>query len=63
VNQLLFTDNTALVTDSEEKLCRLVHEFDRVCNGRKPRVNVKRSEVMRCSREMTEGLNVMMERF
>ena len=27
VNQLLFADNTALVADSEEKLCRLVSEF------------------------------------
>ena len=27
INQLLFTDDTALVADSEEKLCRLVSEF------------------------------------
>ena len=27
INQLLFTDETALVVDSEEKLCRLVSEF------------------------------------
>ena len=31
VNQLLFSDDTALVDDSEEKLCRLVSEFGRVC--------------------------------
>ena len=31
INQLLFADETALVTDSEEKLCRLVSEFVRVC--------------------------------
>ena len=31
INQLLFTDDTALVADSEEKLCRLVSEFGRVC--------------------------------
>ena len=30
VNQLLFGDDTALVADSEEKLCRLVSEFGRV---------------------------------
>ena len=30
--QLLFADNTALVADSEEKLCRLVSEFGRVCD-------------------------------
>ena len=27
INQLLFADDTALVADSEDKLCRLVSEF------------------------------------
>ena len=49
-NQLLFADDTALVADSEEKLCRLVSEFGRVCERRKFRVNVGKSKVMRCSR-------------
>ena len=31
INQLLFADDTVLVADSEEKLCRLVSEFGRVC--------------------------------
>ena len=31
INQLLFTDDTALVADLEDKLCRLVSEFGRVC--------------------------------
>ena len=31
INQLLFADDTTLVADSEEKLCRLVSEFGRVC--------------------------------
>ena len=48
INQLLFTDDTALVADSEEK-CRLVSEFGRVCERRKLRVNVGKSKVMRCS--------------
>ena len=48
-NELLFADDTALVADSE-KLCRLVSEFDRVCERRKFRVNVGKSKVMRCSR-------------
>ena len=30
IHQLLFADDTALVADSEEKLCRLVSEFGRV---------------------------------
>ena len=34
INQLLFADDTALVADSEEKLCRLVSEFGRVCERR-----------------------------
>ena len=31
INQLLFADDTALVTDSMEKLFRQVSEFGRVC--------------------------------
>ena len=31
INQLLFADDTALVADSEQKLCRLVNDFGRVC--------------------------------
>ena len=43
VNQVLFADDTALVADSEEKLCRMVSEFGRVCEKRKLRVNVGKS--------------------
>ena len=49
INQLLFADDTALMADSEEMLCRLVCEFGRVCERRKLRVNVGKSKVMRCS--------------
>ena len=38
------------MADSEEKLCRLVSEFGRVCERRKLGVNVGKSKVMRCSR-------------
>ena len=31
INQLLFADDTTLVAESEEKLCRLVSKFGRVC--------------------------------
>ena len=34
INQLLFEDDTALVADSEQKLCRLVSEFGRICERR-----------------------------
>ena len=30
ISQLLFADDTALVADSEERLCRLVSEFGRI---------------------------------
>ena len=50
INQLLFAHDTALVADSEEKLCRLVSEFGRECERRKLRVNVGTSKVMRCFR-------------
>ena len=45
VNQMLFADETALVADSEEKLCRLVSELGRVFERRKLRVNVGKSKV------------------
>ena len=50
INQLLFTNDTALVADSEEKFCRSVSEFGRVCKQTKLRVNVGKSKVLRCSR-------------
>ena len=50
INQLLFADDTALVADSEDKLCRLVSEFGRVCERRKLSVNEGKNKVMRCSR-------------
>ena len=50
INQFSFADDTALVAFSEERLCRLVSEFGRVCERRKLRVNVGKSKVMRCSR-------------
>ena len=46
INQLVYVDDTALVADSKEKLCRPV----RVCQRRKLRVNVDKSKVVRCSR-------------
>ena len=49
INQLLFAEDTAQVADSDEKLCRLLSEFDRVCERRKLSVNVGKSKVMRCS--------------
>ena len=50
INQLLFADDTALVADSEGKLCRLVSQLGRVCERRNLKVNVGKSKVMRCSR-------------
>ena len=50
INQLLFADDTALVANSEEKLCRLISEFGRVYERRKLRVNVGKCKVRRCSR-------------
>ena len=50
INYLLFTDDTALVADSKEKLWRLENEFDRECEKIKSRLNVGKSKVMRCSR-------------
>ena len=46
INQLLFAVDTALVADSEEKLCRQVSEFVRVCERRNLQVNDCKSKVM-----------------
>ena len=46
INQPLFADDTALVADSEEKMCRLVSEFGRGCERRKLRVNVGKSHLL-----------------
>ena len=48
---MLFTDDAARVADSEEKLCILGSEFGRVCERRKLRVKLRKSKVMRCSRD------------
>ena len=53
--QPVYADNTALVTDSKEKLCKLVNKFGRVCARRKLRANAGTSKVMRCSRYGNEG--------
>ena len=50
INQLFFADDTALVADSEEKLCRLVSEFGGISERRKLRVYVGKNKVMSCSR-------------
>ena len=57
INQLLFADDTALVADSEDKLCRLVSMFGRVCERRQLSVNVGKSKIMRCSRYGNWGPN------
>ncbi len=46
----MFTDDTALVADSEGRLRQLVEKFGRVCKRRKLRVNESKSKVMKCTR-------------
>ena len=46
INQLLFADARTVVTDSDEKLCRLVSEL---------KVNIGMSDVIRSSRYGTGG--------
>ena len=57
INQLLFADDTALVANSEEKLCRLVSELGRVYEIRKLKVNDGKSKVKvkKCSRYGNRG--------
>ena len=58
INQLLFADDSALVTNSEENLCKLVSEFGLLQERRKLRVNVGKNKVMRCS-SMVMGVECM----
>ena len=61
LNQLLIADGTVVVADSERKLCQLVTEFGRVCERRKFRENVGKSEVLSCMRnEDGARLNVLL---
>ena len=53
INQLLFPDDTALVADSEQKLCRLVTEFGRVCERKVS--ECRWWKVMRCMRYVNGG--------
>ena len=55
INQLLFVDDTTLLADSEEKLCKLVSEFGRVCERRKLRENVCKIKLMMWSRYLNIG--------
>ena len=55
INQLLFADDRALVADSQEKLCRLVSEFGRVCERKMLRVNIGKSKVTRGALGMVMG--------
>ena len=48
INQLFLANDTTLVANSQEKLCRLVSEFGRVCERRKLIVNLGKSKVTRC---------------
>ena len=55
INQLLFAVDKTLLSDSEEKLCKLVSEYGEVFKIRKLRVNVCNNKVMRCSRRVNVG--------
>ena len=51
----MFADDTVLIGDSEEKLERLVHEFERVCGRRKLTVNVTKSKIMKIGKNVEEN--------
>ena len=58
MSQLLFADDTVLLTDSKKKL---VEEFGKVCRRRKLKVYVAKSNVMRSARCSIVGeMNIMM---
>ena len=48
-DQLLFTGDTVVVANSGEKLSSLVRKFGRVCERKKPKGDVGKSEVQKLS--------------
>ena len=56
INQLFFGDDTALVADSEEKFCRLVSEFGRLCERRKLRVKESLRSAEKCPNNIGLGI-------
>jgi len=52
VEWLMFADDTILVSDSEQKLQKLLKEFGSVCKRRKLAVNVGKSKVMRIRKNL-----------
>ena len=61
VDWLMFADDTALLSDSKEKLERLVQEFGRVCQRRKLSVNEAKSKIMKIGKNVEEnGANISM---
>ena len=50
IHQLLLADDTALVADSEEKLCIVMSEFRAVSEIGKLRVNVGEHKIISCLR-------------
>merc|ERR1711872_65064 len=48
--------NTVLIGDSEEKLERLVHEFERVCGRRKSKENLTKSQIMKIGKNVEENV-------
>ena len=55
----MFTDDTVLLGDNEEKLERLLQEFGKVCQRRKLSVNVIKSKIMKIGRNEEEsGVNI-----
>ena len=56
----LFTDDTVLVSDSEEGLHGLVDEFERMCNAKGLQINARKSNVMVMNGgEMVHGNRLM----
>ena len=52
---VLFIDDTVLVDDSAEKLKRSVPQFGKVYQKRKLKINLGKSDMMKCSASERQG--------
>ena len=54
VNVLLFADDAAIVADTEEELCYLVKQFERMCDDKGLKINPGKSKVMKLRKLIEE---------
>jgi len=58
IKEVRFTDDQAMVANTEEGLQRLVNNLNKISNDFNMKINVKKTKSMRISRKGDEGINI-----